>query len=216
MTALNDSAQATNLHIHRKGNSIMKFRNSLALSTTLAAAIAGMGLVTPAIGQMTANQLGTPDDGMVCRPGYNAVVTGGNFKCEKYRIVALTVNHECTNPAFPRYVIRTAGSGGTTLGQDICTKNQGVLYDSNDAVPANGEGSTWVFAAVNAAELNTSITNLQREETNALGLSARDVDVKTSSSVQHDGGNNNRTRTVVSAWYYTFAIPTGGAVSASR
>ncbi len=194
----------------------MKFRSKLFLSTTIAAAISGIGLVSPAIGQITANQLGTPDDGVVCRAGYNGVFASGNFKCEKYRIVALTVNHECTNPVFPRYVIRTAGSGGTTLGQDICTKNQGVLYDSNDAIPASGEGSTWVLAAVNTAELNTAITNLQREETNALGLTARDVDVKTSSSVQHDGGTNNRTRTVVSAWYYTFAIPTGGAVSASR
>ena len=216
MTAPKDPAQATNLHIDRKGNSIMKHRNSLFLGTTIAAAIAGIGLVTPAVGQLTSNQLGTPDDGMVCRTGYSGALSGSAFKCSKTRF--LTVNLACTNPTFQTYVIRPSGSAGTPLGRDICTRN-GVNVGSTDSVSNLVSGQDYVLAEVNTTALNTEVENLDREEARALGLDAiRDVDTKASAPlIQPDASTGSRDRAVLQVTHYTFAIPTGnGVASASR
>jgi hypothetical protein len=195
----------------------MKTCNTLLLITSIAAAVAGFGLVAPAMGQLTSNQLGTPDDGMVCRAGYNGALAGSAFKCHKYRIAGLELNLKCVNPTFPNYVTRAKYSAGTSEGQDICIKNQGVQFDSDDPITSEYPvGGAWVYAAVDTGELNTGIANLHREEARTLGLEARDVDLTTTTTMRRDSGNNNRDTAMVTVWYYTFAIPTGGAVSASR
>jgi hypothetical protein len=195
----------------------MKPRNTLLLITSIATAVAGLGLVAPAMGQLTSNQLGTPDDGMVCRAGYNGALAGSAFKCQKSRIVALELNLKCVNPTFPNYVTRAKYSGGTSDGQDICIKSQGVQFDSDDPITSDYPvGGAWVYAAVDPTELNSGVANLHRDEARALGLEARDVDLTTTTTMRRDTGNNNRDTVMVSVWYYTFAIPTGPAISASR
>jgi hypothetical protein len=192
----------------------MKSLHSLLSVKRVAAAIVGGALVAPAIG-IEANRLGTADDGMICRSGYTGALSGSAFKCSKSRF--LTVNLECTNPTFQRYVIRPAGSAGTPQGRDICTRNA-VNVGSTDSVVNLVQGQDYVLAAVNATTVNNEVANLDQQEASALGLdAARDVDTTASDPlIQPDAGTGSRDRAVVQVIHYTFAIPTGGLISAQR
>jgi hypothetical protein len=196
-----------------EGKRTMKPLSSLLPLKSLAAA--GICLAAPVFAQsLTPNRLGTPDDGLICRSGYTGAFSG-SFKCSKAKTISITL--ECANPTFPTYVIRPAGSAGTPQGRDICTRNS-VSVGSTDSVVNLVQGQDYVLAAVNPATLTSRTTNLDEEEAKALGLdAAKDVDtIAAEPVVQPDAGAGSRDRANVQVTHYTFAIPTGGAITALR
>ena len=68
-------------------NALKTLRLSRGLSTALAAAgLAATAFAAPLpafTNTPIVNQLGTPNDGMVCRAGYTAAFTGTALKCSK-------------------------------------------------------------------------------------------------------------------------------------
>ena len=205
MTAPNDPAQATNFHIHRKGNLIMKFRNTLVLSTSIAAAIAGIGLAAPAMGQFLTSNNPSPDDGVICRTGYTGAMVGTAFKCSKSQLV--TVNLVCSESRFPNYAIR-AGE------RDLCARD-GVNIPLSGAV-GGVPNQDYARTTGDSAALATEAANQVAAEAAALGLKKSDVDaVAEKKELDVDGGAGSKDKVRVKLTLYTFAVPFGSALGPS-
>ncbi|GMV57885.1 hypothetical protein FBR04_06070 [Betaproteobacteria bacterium PRO7] len=191
----------------------MKTFRTLSVAAGVAAAVAGIGLAAPAFGiTATPNLLGTPDDGMICRSGYTGALSGGAFKCSKARNI--TVQLECLDPKFPNYLIRAAAPG-TPQGRDLCLRNN-VSLGSTDPVGNLAQGQDYVLADVNPTTVSNRVANLDQQEASALGLDAKEVDtVAGDPVVQPNGGAGSRDNASVQVTHYTFAIKTGGALSAA-
>ena len=183
-------------------------RHPLTVSNVLASVATCLVLAAPALGQLTPNQLGTPDDGVVCRSGYTGSLTNGAFKCTKTRTI--TVQLECVDSRFPRYVIRPQGSPNTTVGQDLCTRNA-VLLGSTDPIGNLIQGEDFVNAAVDPARVANRVATLHAEEARALGLDAN-TEVETIAGdpvIQYNQAAGSRDNARVPVTFYTFAIRTG-------
>ena len=205
MTAPKDPAQATNLHIDRERNLIMKSRNSLLLSTSIAAAVAGIGLAAPAMGQFLTSNNPSPDDGVICRTGYTGALVGTAFKCSK--TLNVTVNLVCSEARFSHYAIR-AGE------RDICARN-GVNIPLSGAL-GGVPNEDYVRATVDSAALATEAANQGAAEAAALGLKKRDVDVvAVKKELDVVGGTGSKDKAKVKLTLYTFAVPFGAALGPS-
>jgi hypothetical protein len=193
----------------------MKSPKLSLLSKSITAGIIGSSLAASAAFaiSLTPNVLGTPDDGMICRPGYTGALTGSSFKCSKAAEVKL--NLECTDPNFPEYVIR-AQVAGTPNGEDICSKANLNIATNGAIGGATGlvQGTHWVFAQVNTATVNSKVADADAQEASALGLDARDVDTLAGTAVKNF--NPARDKAIVPLTHYTFAIPTGNTLAAAR
>lgn len=187
---------------------------TLSVAAGVAAVAAGIGLAAPAFGiTATPNLLGTPDDGMICRSGYTGALSGSAFKCSKARTV--TVQLECLDPKFPNYLIRAAAPG-TPQGRDLCLRNN-VSLGSTDPVGNLALGQDYVLANVNPATVSNRVSNLDQQEASSLGLDTKEVDTVAGAAViQENGGGGSRDNASVQITHYTFAIKTGGALSASK
>ena len=184
----------------------MKSLNTLLLASS-AAAVVGIGLTAPAFGiNATPNLLGTPDDGMICRAGYTGALSGSAFKCSKK--VDIKVNLICDKPGFPNYAVRATE-------RDLCARN-------NVNIPISGTfsgilGQDYVRADVDTAAVTAETASKDAAEAAALGLTTKDIDTVAAEPVlEIDGGGGSKDKAKVTLTHYTFAIKTGGALSASR
>ena len=182
----------------------MKLRNTLFFGTSVAVAIAGIGLATPALSQLTPNNP-SPDDGVICRTGYTGALVGTAFKCSK--TLHVTVNLVCSESRFTLYAIR-AGE------RDLCARN-GVIIPLSGAL-GGVPNEDYVRATVDAAALSTEATNQVAAEATALGLKKSDVDAVTEKKeFDIDGGAGSKDKAKVKLTLYTFAVPFGAALGPS-
>ena len=182
------------------------------LRTSLA--VAGLGLATAAAATgLTPNRPGTPDDGLNCRSGYTGALSGNAFKCTKTQVVQ--VNLHCPDPKIPRYVVRAAGAWGSAAGIDICTRNN-VNVGSTDSVQGLVLGQDYMYAVVNTERVGAATDRAKEAEVAALGLSAGDVDVAAATPRIVPSAKGSQDMADVTLTFYTFAVPTGGLISASR
>lgn len=181
---------------------------------SIAAVVFGIGLAAPVFGiTLTPNQLGTPDDGMICRGGYTGSLAGSAFKCAKTQRVTVTL--ECLRPNFPNYV-RRATALPNSDGRDICVRND-VQVTSNGPLTGLTEGTQYVFAAVNPDVVTQKVSEADSAEAQALGLTTNDVETKAgTTTVRVDPGSAIRDDAAVQLTHYTFAIKTGGINAAQR
>jgi hypothetical protein len=177
----------------------MKALKSFVLAKSIAAAFVAMaGVAAPAISHAS------PDDGMVCRPGYASQFGGGNMKCTKNVIkhVALA----CANPLFPTKLIRTTGiPGDTTNGRDMCLR-PGISLGSN--VPATGltAGQDFVFVTVNQSKVVLAREVAERAEEVGLGLGTDGVDSRSVGTLDINGGIGAEDRVKVDITLFTFPV----------
>jgi hypothetical protein len=192
----------------------IRFAPAIKLGLAAALGIGAAGVVLA----IEADALGTANDGMICRSGYNGALSGSAFKCSKD--VFQTLDLSCNRADFPRYVVRAAGSAGTPDGRDICTRGagSGVVISSTDSVVNLVRGEDYVFAGVADSAVNGKVGELDQQEATALGLQASEVDTAIVGTplVQPDQGTGSRDRAVIQVRQYTFAIKNGLAVNAAR
>lgn len=176
------------------------------------AAVAAVGVAAPVFGiTATPNLLGTPDDGMICRSGYTGALSGSAFKCSKAKTV--TVGLACLKPAFPNYVRRAKSPQSD--GKDLCVRN-GIEVTSNGPLTGLNEGVQFVYAEIDPAAVSAATTGLDTQEASALGLDVKEVDTVAGQAViRIDPGQRILDEAQVPVTHYTFAIKTGGALSAA-
>lgn len=177
------------------------------------AAVAGIGLAAPVFGiTATPNLLGTPDDGMICRSGYTGALSGSAFKCSKAKTVIVEL--ACLKPAFRNYV-RRAKNPPQSDGKDLCVRD-GIEVTSNGPLTGLTEGVQFVYAEVDPAAVSAATTRLDTQEASALGLDVKEVDTVAGQAViRIDPGQRILDEAHVPVTHYTFAIKTGGALSAA-
>ena len=182
----------------------MKSLNTLLLAGSAAAAVVGIGLAASAFGStLTPNQLGTPDDGMICRSGYTGALVGKAFKCSK--TLDVRVNLVCDKPKFQKYSVRTGE-------RDLCSRD-GVNIPISGAFTA-ALGQDYVRAVVDTAAVTTETANQNAAEASALGLTTNDVETVAAEPVLDiDGGGGGKDKADVTLTHYTFAIKTGPLAS---
>jgi hypothetical protein len=189
----------------------MQSRNISLIVKSLAAALMGIGFSAASFGaNIAVNQLGTPDDGMVCRSGYTGAFDGSRFKCSKTQVITVVLT--CDNPTFPTYVTRAAGAPGTPNGRDICTRNN-VSVGSTDSVVNLVQGQDYVLAQVNSTTVTNRTNTADQNEATALGLSVSEVDTLAGTpSIVLNGGVGSKDNATVQLTHFTFAIKTGGII----
>jgi hypothetical protein len=179
-------------------------KTSRFAKSIIAIAIGASGIGTSGATGFTPNQLGTPDDGMVCRTGYTGALTGAAFKCSKASTISVVL--ECVNAPFTTYVTRVK-NGLASTGEDLCVKS-GVVITSNGSLNGLTLGQDYVLATVNLAA--NRIANMDQAEATALGLAAGEVDtVAGQPTVNVDGGNGGKDNATLPVTFFTFAIKTG-------
>ena len=183
----------------------MKTLKTLVVAKSIAAAgFIAAGVASPA------TSFASPNDGMVCRPGYNAQFNGTNLKCVK--IVAKVAGLECHKPGFAGTpVIRAPGApGDTSGGKDLCTR-PGVVVGSTDALTGLVLGQDYVFAEVNPTKVAAIRVAAERNEETALGLTNADVDsAATNATVVVNGGFGSTDEARFNVTLFTFPVPALG------
>lgn len=192
----------------------MKALNTLLLAGSAAAAVVGICLAASAFGStLTPNQLGTPDDGVICRSGYTGALVGTAFKCSKTALV--TVAMKCTN-ANGTYVVRAPGQADSASGIDLCTR-PGVSVGSTDAVAGLVKNKDYAYVVVDTELVTQKTSAANQSEAAALGLNANEVEtVAGEPKVIPSSGAGSRDRAEVQLTHYTFAIKTGAINTALR
>jgi hypothetical protein len=177
----------------------MKHLKSLVLAKSIAAAIvASAGIAAPTLSHAS------PDDGMVCRAGYNATFEAGRFKCSKPRTVDVGV--ECTNTRFPNIQRRVVALPQSD-GKDVCAR-PGITVAANGPLSGLTLGQDYVFAAVNPATVAARINSVRDTEAGLAGVTVTDVDVVTvSTTLNVDGGFGGNDVSRIRLDVFTFAIP---------
>jgi hypothetical protein len=192
----------------------------LLTKSLLAAAVAASGISAPAIGQtartLEPQILGTPDDGNVCRSGYGMSVSGAVVSCHKS--FAIKTDLACTNPTFPKYVIRAATDNfDRTNGQDICIKDNGLQIGTTDTLnglteSVNGGPGQFAYAQASSTKLAERVSNQRQAEATALGLPLSQVDTKVTFTLVKVNANGLKDNAESQAHHYTFLIPNGGLI----
>jgi hypothetical protein len=179
------------------------FKTVLVIKSIAAALVAGAGVAAPTLSHAS------PDDGMVCRPGYAAQFSSTTMKCTKpaVKFVAL----ECTNALFPIKRIRVAGiPGDATNGRDVCLRNNGVALSSNDPLTGLTAGQDFVFVAINPIKAVAAREATERNEETALGLGTDGVDSTSASTLVINGGVGAEDNVRVNITLFTFPVPALG------
>jgi hypothetical protein len=173
---------------------------------TIASSILATSFVALAGAAVPSIASASPNDGMVCRPGYTGALSGTKFFCSKTRQVDVAL--ECANLRFPTKVIRAPGApGDTSGGKDLCTR-AGIVIGTTDALTGLVQGQDFVFASVNQATVTARVTSNDQSEAQALGLNVNDVDTAaTQTSVVVNGGFGSNDVARVTLTFHTFAIP---------
>jgi hypothetical protein len=181
----------------------MKSLKTLVLAKSISAgALIATGVAAPA------TSFASPDDGMICRPGYSGQLNGANFKCSK--VVAKAVPLDCTNLRFPTKVIRAPGAAGDSSGgKDICVRS-GISIGTTDPLTGLVQGQDFVFAEVAASRVAAHREATERAEEANLGLTAADVDSQSSQAnvvVNGGFGSNDEARFNVTLFTFPIAAP---------
>jgi hypothetical protein len=192
----------------------MKSLKTLLLSRSIATAFAVAGIAatigTPlASFALTANQLGTPNDGMVCRAGYTPNFNGTSLKCSKTS--EINVELACLDPVFPNKVVR-APAGGTPEGLDVCDKPGGVTITSSNDISNFVKGSDYVFAKKDDAQIALRTANQNQAEATALGLQVNEVETEAGLPVTNTTAGDSIDKSRVPLTFFTFPIKTLGGV----
>lgn len=196
----------------------MKSLKTLLVSKSIiAAAIAASSLAAPAIAQttaaITANIIGTPNDGVVCRSGYRASFDGTNLKCLKNSSVILKLS--CDNPRLSQYVSRSPQALNETAGgADICIPANGNIgpTDSLQGL-SQGPNGAYDFAKVNMTTVASEVAKASQTEAAALGVPASSVEtVQSITFPQLNTIRGVKDESATQINHFTFAIPTGGLV----
>jgi len=192
-------------------------KNLLLTKNLIAAAVAAGGLAAGGMAHatpLTPNLSGTPNDGMVCRSGYTPSFNGTSLKCSKTS--RINVKLVCVDPGFTDYVARTAGSGGSPTGLDICVRTGGqvTIGSSTNIGPSSNftKGTDYVFAKADTVKLAQKTTARDLEEAPAIGGSAADVETESGEPVtlfQFDGIIDHSQVTLT---HFAFPIKTLGGV----
>lgn len=209
--------QAIPNFIRSKGRPIMNASKHLRPAARLGIAAAlGIGAASLAFG-LEPMRLGSPQAGLICPSGYIGAMSGTAFKCTKNRFQFLDLS--CNRSAFPRYVVRAAGSPGTPDGRDICTPGagSGVLISSTDSVVNLVRGQDYVLTGVEDRAVDAIVADMDQQEATAQGLQVNEIDTVLvgSAAIQPDQGTGSRDRAVVQLTHYVFGKPTGTLISAA-
>lgn len=176
--------------------------------------IAALGAIAAAAGtasaaQITPNQLGTPNDGMVCRTAYSPSFDGTALHCKK-DVDLGKVKPVCANSKFPNYVIRSGNGAGND--KDVCARN-GVSIPSNGALPGKGD---FEYVTIDQSAVDKEITRMVQAEATALGLSTSEVEwnanLPIGAQIGENKGPGGEDRVVYSGHFSTFPIKTGGII----
>lgn len=154
----------------------------------------------------------SPNDGVVCRPGYTGALSGSHFICSKTGSISVAL--ECVNRLFPTKVVRAPGAAGDSSGgRDLCTR-AGIVIGTTDPLTGLVQGQDFIFAAVNQTTVNTQVTNSDQHEATFLGVSVGDVDTDASTPVVAvNGGFGSNDIARVTLKFTTFAIPALGLIT---
>jgi hypothetical protein len=173
---------------------------------TFASSILATSLVALGGAAIPSIAAASPDDGMVCRPGYTGALNGTRFVCSKTKTVDIGL--ECVDIRFRTKVVRAPGApGDTSGGRDICTR-PGIVVGTTDALTGLVRGQDFVFAEVNQTTVNNAITSADQQEATALSLTVNDVDTKGSTpTVVVNGGFGSNDVARMTLTFNTFAIP---------
>ncbi|MBC7940421.1 MAG: hypothetical protein H7Z19_11755 [Chitinophagaceae bacterium] len=181
---------------------------------TLAAIAIAVGALTSAAHaqSLTApNLAGTPDEGLVCRPGYVPIFNSNKLTCQK--TLDLKVALGCNDPRFPNKVVR-ANAPGTPNGLDVCDKPGGVTITATNDISSFNQGSDYVFAKADDARIAERIANQRQNEASALGLSLAEVDAVFERALTNTTDGDSEDKSGVLYRLYTFAVKTTGGVVA--
>ena len=172
----------------------------------LASSILATSLVALGGAALPSVAAASPNDGMVCRPGYTGTLNGTHFFCSKTKIINVAL--ECVDRRFPTKVVRAPGAAGDSSGgRDLCTR-PGIVVGSTDPLTGLVQGQDFVFAAVNSATITAQVTSNDQAEATALGLTVNDVDTAAGQpSVVVNGGFGSNDVARVTLTFNTFAIP---------
>ena len=178
----------------------MKAFKTLFLTKSIAAAlVAGSGIAAPAISHAS------PDDGMVCRVGYNGQFAGGDLKCTKTKPPA-NAALSCLDTRFPNKLIRVIALPSSD-GKDICLA-LGRNATSNGPLTGLTLNQDYAFATLNPAKPVAIRIVAERTEEQSLGLADADVDARAAvAPVIVDGGFGGEDAAPVTVTLFTFAIP---------
>lgn len=173
---------------------------------TLASSILATSLVALGGAALPSVAAASPNDGMVCRPGYAGSLNGTKFFCTKTKIINVAL--ECVDRRFPTKVVRAPGAAGDSSGgRDICTR-PGIVVGTTDPLTGLVQGQDFVFAVVNQTTVNAQVTANDQQEATALGLTVNDVDTAAGTpSVVVNGGFGSNDVARVTLTFNTFAIP---------
>jgi hypothetical protein len=184
----------------------MKAIKTLVLAKSIAAAlVATAGIAAPTISHAS------PDDGVVCRAGYSAQISGGAMKCTK-TLPERTVSgaFQCLDPLFPGLqgtrnpVTRLDTQGDTSGGRDLCPR-AGIVITTNSPLTGLVEGTHYKFATVFQTKIVAVREATERNEQNALGLGLDGVDSRSTSQVKVNA--NSFGEDIVTAKITLFTLP---------
>ena len=187
-------------------------KNLLLAKSIIAAAVAGSGVVAPAVSH-AAFPAGGPASGMVCRAGYTADFNGTRLTCSKASSFELPL--VCQNPNFPAYTIRFGTPNNDD--RDICTRTVGAISinQSLDGLVESTTGSNgqYVFATFDPAALAAKVISQDQSEAATLQLDASEVDTRTGTVVVRANGRaGGKGEANVPVTYFTFAVPGPGII----
>jgi hypothetical protein len=186
----------------------MKTLKTLLVTKSIIAAAAIGGIVATAgtASAATGNQLGTPNDGMVCRSGYTPSFSGTALTCRK-EVDFGNVSPVCANLKFPNYVIRSGNGVGND--KDVCAHSN-VFIPSNGALPGKGD---FDYVTINQSDVDKEITKMVQAEATALGLQTSEVEwtanLPIGPQVGENKGKGGKDAVVYGGHFNTFPIKTG-------
>ncbi|MEP7297975.1 MAG: hypothetical protein ABI702_17460 [Burkholderiales bacterium] len=197
-------------------NSLTTRRLSRGIASTFAAAGIAAAIGTPLNGlAATPNQLGTPNDGMICRGGYTPIFNGTSLKCSKVDTPNLAVALICDDPQFPKYVVR-GSAGGTPNGLDVCTKNKNdpgfVAITATSDISTLVKTKDYVFAKADLAQIAVKTAARAQAEATALGLPVNEVEAEGTEPVTNTTAGGSDDKSNVTLTFFTFPIKTLGIV----
>ena len=198
-------------------NSLTTRRLSRGIATAFAVAGVAAAIGTPLNGlAATSNQLGTPDDGVMCRSGYTPTFTGTRLTCSKAG--SFDVVLRCKNPTFPVYVVRVGGPAPKG-DDDICIRNNGTTINISQSLEGlnestNGVSGVYEYAKFDPAEVANRTVTQDALESRVLGLQPNEVDTRAGAPVLRPNaraGGAGEARVPVTS--FTFAVPGPGLIT---
>lgn len=185
--------------------------NTQQTLTALAIAASAWTSAAHAQSPTAVNLLGTPDDGMLCRSGYDPIFGKNKLICQK--TLELKVPLGCNDTRFPNKVVR-ANAPGTPNGLDVCDKAGGVNITATNDITSFNEGSDYVFAKADDAKIAERIASQRQTEASALGLSLPEVDAVFVRALTNTTSGDSEDKSRVQYGLFTFPVKTTGGVIA--